>query len=420
MHAHENAPARGATTTRPRIHLVGGTRPEAIKLAPLVSAVRSADRMEATVVSSGQHPTSFDQGLTPFDLTADVTLPIARVSGTQPELVSELTRALEKHFTGARPDAVVVQGDTTTALVTAMTAFLLRIPVAHLEAGLRTGNIDSPFPEEANRSQIARIASLHLAPTPRSVRNLTNEGIAEQAIECVGNTVVDAATDLAHRGTPDDYRDGRLSAVEQRVRTGLRRLVIATAHRRDSWGEPMDRILNSIATIVETHPDVEVVFPAHPNPAVAAQVHAALDPIERVTVTGPLDYPELMRLLSLSSLVCSDSGGIQEEAPTFGVPVLVMRDHTERVEAVDGGTAALVGTDEHAIVSWADDLLDGSRTLAQGANPFGDGAAALRSEQALSRLTGVTADRPAPFRPGEVTATMVISEKRTPLLESAG
>ncbi len=389
----------GVLGARPHVQLIGGTRPEGIKLAPLAIALSDAGRMSATVVSSGQHPSSFDQGLAAFGLAPDVTLPVTRSTGSQPELIAGLTRALEGHFTASRPDAVVVQGDTTTAFVAGLTAFLLRIPVAHLEAGLRTGDMSSPFPEEANRSLLARIARLHLAPTPRSVENLRGEGISGPSVMCVGNTVVDAAAALAADSSGTAPQDARLAAVERRARTGAGRLVLATAHRRDSWGEPLQHILCAVEAITRAHPDVEVVFPAHPNPAVAGQVHAALDSVERVTVTGPLDYPDLIRLLSVSSLVCSDSGGIQEEAPTFGVPVLVMRERTERVEAIESGNAVIVGTDERTIVDWASGLLDGSRVLAQGGNPFGDGFAAVRAEQALAQLTGITMERPAPFRP---------------------
>lgn len=379
-----------------------------------MSAIRSAERMSVTVVSSGQHPTSFDQGLAAFGLAPDAALPVRRSTGTQPELIAELSRALEDHFTAERPDAVVVQGDTATAFAAGLTAFLMRIPVAHLEAGLRTGDLSSPFPEEGNRLLLSRIARLHLAPTPRSVDNLRREGISGPSVMCVGNTVVDAAATLAARNSGIPLQDARLAAVERRVRAGIARLIVATAHRRDSWGAPLRRVLRAIETLVRTHPDVEVVFPAHPNPAVADEVHAALDSVERVTVTGPLDYPELIRLLSVASLVCSDSGGIQEEAPTFGVPVLVMRDRTERVEAIESGTAVIVGTDEHEIVSWATGLLNGSRALAQGRNPFWDGLAAVRAEQALAGLTGITAERPTPFLPAGTALDAVESTASTP------
>lgn len=382
---------------RPAVHLVGGTRPEAIKLAPVATAIRAGERLESVLVASGQHPVMFERGLAAFGLTPDTTLRVSRSTGSQPELASGLMRAFETHFTESQPAAVVVQGDTTTAFVAAMVAFWHRIPVVHLEAGLRSGDLALPFPEEANRSLVGRIAALHLAPTARAAANLARESVTSGPVLCVGNTVVDAAETLVAAHGEQGYRDKRLSAVEYRARRGSRRLVLATGHRRESWGEPMERVLRAVATIAETHPDVEVVFPTHPSPAVSAQVHAALDGCDRVTVTEPLDYPELLRLLSVSTLVCSDSGGIQEEAPTFGVPVLVTREVTERVEAIEAGTAVLVGTDEGLIVSWAAALLAGERVLARTGNPFGDGRAGARVEHSLAWLLGLTAAPPAPF-----------------------
>lgn len=388
--------------SRPVVHLVGGTRPEAIKLAPVAAAMRERGRLDPVLVASGQHPTMFCQGLTAFGMTPQVTLRVRRDSGSQAELTAGLIEALDGHFAASRPAVVVVQGDTTTTFAAALVAFWRQIPVVHLEAGLRSGDLAAPFPEEANRTMVSRFAALHLAPTPRAADNLYREATMSGPVLCIGNTVVDAAGMVAVSG--GQYRDVRLTAVVDRARAGQRRLVLATAHRRNSWGAPLGRILNAVATIVRTHPDVEVVFPAHPNPQVRDQVRAALGELDRVVVTEPLDYPELLRLLSVATLVCSDSGGIQEEAPTFGVPVLVLRQVTERVEAIEAGTAVLVGTDEQEIVSRATALLADDHARPPPANPFGDGLAAARAEQALAWLLDLTPKPPEPFRPGAVEA----------------
>ncbi|WP_279579067.1 non-hydrolyzing UDP-N-acetylglucosamine 2-epimerase [Fodinicola feengrottensis] len=240
-----------------------------------------------------------------------------------------------------QPAAVVVQGDTTTTLAGALGAFWRRIPVVHLEAGLRSYDLTSPFPEEANRKLVGQVAALHLTPTAVAAANLAAEGIASERVLTVGNTVVDAVLEVAGKCRP--YQDSRLAAVDAEVRAGRRRLVLVTVHRRESWGEPMERVLRAVAEIVLTHPDIEVVLPAHPNPAVFGQVQEILGQLDRITVTEPLSYSDLARVLSVATLVLSDSGGIQEEAPSFGVPVLVLRDVTERMEAVDAGVCAVGG-----------------------------------------------------------------------------
>jgi UDP-N-acetylglucosamine 2-epimerase (non-hydrolysing) len=381
----------------PDVFLLAGTRPESIKLAPVAAALARGGRMRPVMVASGQHPAMVVQALEAFDQKPDHTLMINRQSGTQAELCGQLLSELDILLEKEKPAAVVVQGDTTTTLAGALGAFWRRIPVVHLEAGLRSYDLASPFPEEANRKLVGQIASLHLPPTFVAAANLAAEGIVGQRVLTVGNTVVDAVLEVAGRGRA--FQNERLAAVQESVRAG-RRLVLVTAHRRESWGEPMDRILRAVAQLVDSHPDLEVVLPAHPNPAVFAQVQSILGGVDRVTVTKPLAYQDLARLLSMSSLVLSDSGGIQEEAPSFGVPVLVLRDVTERQEAVDAGCARLVGTDRQLIVDEARRLLgDEAARLAMTAagNPFGDGLAAERTEQALAWLIGLHADRPANF-----------------------
>jgi UDP-N-acetylglucosamine 2-epimerase (non-hydrolysing) len=385
------------------VHLIGGTRPEAVKLAPVVAAMRDAGLVRPVMVASGQHPTMVSQALAAFDLVPDVTLQVERSTGSQAELLTEMIRQLDELWTQRPPAAVIVQGDTTTSLAGALAAFWRRIPVVHLEAGLRSGDLDSPFPEEANRRLVAQVAQLHLAPTPLAAMNLLDENISTGDVLITGNTVVDATLAVAGRKLPFE------NAAVARARAGsANRLVLVTAHRRESWGEPLDRILAAVKALVRAYDDIDVILPSHPNPAVRAQVEARLAGVERVTVTDPLPYPDLSRLLSEAYLVLTDSGGIQEEAPSFGVPALVLRDVTERVESLDAGCARLVGADTDLIVREAARLLDSPvrrDAMTAGGNPYGDGLAAHRTAQATAALLGL-AEHPEPM-PSPATPTTV-------------
>jgi UDP-N-acetylglucosamine 2-epimerase (non-hydrolysing) len=393
---------------RPEVHLIGGTRPEAVKLAPVAVAMRAAGVVEPVLVASGQHPAMVQQALTAFDLTPDVTLQVDRAGGGQAELLTELIRGLDELWNERPPAAVIVQGDTTTSLAGALAAFWRRIPVVHLEAGLRSGDLESPFPEEANRRLVAQIARLHLAPTPLAAMNLMDEGVLAGDVLITGNTVVDATLAVAGRKLP--YQNADVAAA--RAASHGRRLVLVTAHRRESWGTPLDRILDGVRALVRRYPDVEVVLPSHPNPAVRAQVDAALGGMERVTVTDPLPYPDLSRLLSEAYLVLTDSGGIQEEAPSFGVPALVLRDVTERVESLHAGCARLVGSDTDLIVKEASALLDDRLrrdAMTAAGNPYGDGHAAARTAQATAALLGLAAmPEPMPATASAATTTGVL------------
>jgi UDP-N-acetylglucosamine 2-epimerase (non-hydrolysing) len=380
----------------PVVHLVVGTRPEAVKMAPLALALRRAGVLQPVLVATGQHPTMVAQALAAFGLEPDVVCELHRSTGEQAELVARLTPALDAVL-AAGSAAVVVQGDTTSALVGGLVAMWRRIPVVHLEAGLRSGDLAAPFPEEANRRLLGVFADLHLAPTARAADALRAEvaavGADTDRVLLVGNTVVDAvlAVAAAVDATPVP---AQLAAVHDAVVAGRSRLLLVTAHRRESWGAPLDGVLAATRQVVDDHPDLLCVLPAHANPAVRAQVDAALGDHPRVVVTDPLPYPELCRLLARATLVLSDSGGIQEEAPSFGVPVLVLRDVTERMEAVDAGWAQLVGTDTARIVAAAKGVLDGDHEAPSTGNPFGDGRAAERSATAVAWLLGL-ADRPA-------------------------
>lgn len=372
--------------TLPRVHLVVGTRPEAVKMAPLAAALSASGRVQPVLVATGQHTTMVSQALSAFGRSPDVTIELERRTGEQVELVAELAPALDRVLAADGSAAVVVQGDTASVLVGGLVAFWRRVPLVHLEAGLRSGDLAAPFPEEANRRLIGVVADLHLAPTRRAADALLREHVDPRKVLLVGNTVVDAVVTAASATGPLD--DPRLARVERLVDEGAR-LMLVTAHRRESWGDGLDRVLEAVAQVVDEHPDLQCVLPAHANPAVQAQVDRALADHPQVTVTGPLPYAVLCRLLSQSTIVLSDSGGIQEEAPSFRVPVLVLRELTERMEAVDGGWAQLVGTDTARIVAAAKGVLDGTTTLPLGRNPFGDGLAGVRSAAAIEWLLGL-------------------------------
>jgi len=368
--------------------LLVGTRPEAVKAAPVALCLAEHPRLSPAIVHSGQHATMVEQALAPFGLQPDESLTYQRETGGQAELFAHLLPALDTVLAKRRPAAVLVQGDTATALAGALTAFWRRIPVVHLEAGLRTGDLTAPFPEEANRQLVARVAALHLAPTPAAATALAKEALSGGPVVVTGNTVVDAALRIAALETPAVNQD--LIAVEQDLETHGGRLVLVTAHRRESWGPPLDEVLGAVATLAERHPDVHVLLPMHPNPAVRAQVVAALGGNPQVTLTEPLVYPDLVRVLRRAALVLTDSGGIQEEAPSFGVPVLVLREVTERMEAVHAGCAWLVGTDRARILVAADEMLHTRLRIPVNNNPFGDGHAATRVCAAIADLLAET------------------------------
>jgi UDP-N-acetylglucosamine 2-epimerase (non-hydrolysing) len=374
--------------------LLVGTRPEAVKAAPVALCLAEHPHLRPVIVHSGQHAALVGQALAPFGLSPDELLAVRRETGGQAELFAHLLPALDELLTRRAPAAVLVQGDTATALAGALAAFWRRVPVVHLEAGLRTGDLAAPFPEEANRQLVARLAALHLAPTPAAAAALAGESLSGGPVVVTGNTVVDAALLTAALETP--AADPDLVAVERDLAAHGGRLVLVTAHRRESWGAPLDEVLAAVGTLAEWHPDVRVLLPVHPNPAVRAQVVAALGDHPRVTLTEPLAYPDLVRVLRTAALVLTDSGGIQEEAPSFGVPVLVLREVTERMEAVRAGCAWLVGTDRTRILLEADQMLRAGLRVPRDRNPFGDGNAAARVVAAIADLLAVSPRRPAP------------------------
>ena len=362
--------------------LLVGTRPEAVKAAPVAVALTAAG-YRPRIVHGGQHADVVEKALAPFGLRPDERLSVDRGASGQAELVAQLLPALDEVLVREDPAVVVVQGDTTTALAGALTAFWQRVPVAHLETGLRTGDLDTPFPEEANRQMIAGIAALHLAPTAAAAA-LRQESLPSKEIVTTGNTVVDAIHRIAAADLPATCP--RLAALERELDVSGARLVLMTAHRRESWGEPLAEVLDAVSTLVNSCADVRLLLPLHPDLAVRAQIAAVLGRHPRVVLTDPLNYPDLVRALRRASLVLTDSGGIQEEAPSFGVPVLVLRDVTERMEAVAAGCAWLVGTDRARTLTEAERVLDAHVRVPAEQNPFGDGRAAERVCAAQTRL----------------------------------
>ena len=376
-----------ATPARRRVVCVIGTRPEAIKMAPVVAALRRSGWAEARVLLTGQHRELADSALAFFGIRPDVDLDLMRPGQTPADLAARTLVALDAALAREAPAAVLAQGDTTTVLATALACFYARVPFGHVEAGLRTGRLDAPFPEEGHRAVAGRLASVHFAPTASARDNLLREGVDPATVHVTGNTVIDALLEAARLAPGFD--DGRPPGG---------RLLLVTAHRRDSFGAPLRRVCRAVATLHDRFPDVGVLWPVHPNPSVRPVVEAALGGLPRVRLCGPLPYGAFVAALSGSDLVLTDSGGVQEEAPALGKPVLVLRSESERPEAVAAGVARLVGTDPHAIVREASRLLTDPaayRVMARGASPYGDGRAAPRVVDALARALGV---EPAPAR----------------------
>ncbi|MDG4810502.1 UDP-N-acetylglucosamine 2-epimerase (non-hydrolyzing) [Micromonospora sp. WMMD1120] len=369
------------STTR-EVLILAGTRPEGVKTAPLIRRLLDDPRFTVRVADTGQQPGRVAEALDPFDLRPEVSLRPQRRTGSLAELAAALITGIDDLLTHHRPAAVVVQGDTTTALAGGTAAFWRRVPIVHLEAGLRTNDLDRPFPEEANRAMLARIAALHLAPTEAARVNLLGEGIPASAIAVTGNTVVDALADLVDRGVarPPDWIDP------------ARRLVVATAHRREHWGHGVAATIDGLRRLARRRPDLQIVMVAHPNPRLSAEVTAGLAGVANARVTPPLAYPQMVGLLRVADLVVTDSGGLQEEAATLGVPLLVTRDTTERPEALAAGRGELVGTDPERLLSGALRRLATGRGSAVG-SPFGDGRAAHRCVTAMAGLLGVPTPR---------------------------
>jgi UDP-N-acetylglucosamine 2-epimerase (non-hydrolysing) len=361
-----------------KIMVVIGTRPEAIKLFPLVHLLRARPDVETRVCVTGQHRDMLDQVLAFADIVPDYDLDLMQPGQSLENLSARIMLEVSAVFREERPDRLVVQGDTTTAMVSALTAFYHRVPVSHVEAGLRSGDIFSPWPEEANRKVIGQIVDQHFAPTARAARALAEEGVPRERIHLTGNTVVDALLGARRLIESEPRWRGRKDAFV--AMTAGRRAILATCHRRENFGEGIGSVAAALADIAARE-DVHILMPVHPNPNVSAVFTARLSGHPRISLLPPLDYVDFVSALDHADLVLTDSGGVQEEAPALGKPVLVLRDNTERPEAVEAGTALLVGTDRGKIVEETTRLLDDPahyNLMATAHNPFGDGFASER------------------------------------------
>nr|WP_209067952.1 UDP-N-acetylglucosamine 2-epimerase (non-hydrolyzing) [Arthrobacter pigmenti] len=360
-----------------------GTRPEAIKMAPIVKALEDSKDFECVVTVTGQHRAMLDQVNDLFGIVPLHDLDIIQQRQSLTSIMTRTMEGLDRLFQSRRPDAIVVQGDTTTSTAAAIAAFYHGIPVVHVEAGLRSGNPFSPFPEEANRKITSQIATLHLAPTLTNKMNLLAENVSEEDIVVTGNTVIDALLATAEKRVSfTDRRLEELSATNKRI-------LLVTTHRRENQGDAMRGVARALLRIADENIDLTVVLPAHRNPAVREALLPALQGKANIIITDSLSYGEFTRLLSLAHIVLTDSGGVQEEAPSLGKPVLIMRDNTERPEAVEAGTAALIGTSEDVIVKEVNALLTDQSlydSMANAINPYGDGFAARRTLGAIKEL----------------------------------
>ncbi len=361
---------------RKKVMVVFGTRPEAIKMAPVIQALRQKDELFCQVIVTAQHREMLDQVLQLFKIVPDFDLDLMRQGQTLTEITTRALNGLKEVFQRELPDLVLVHGDTTTTFVAALAAFYAQIPVGHVEAGLRTGNKYSPFPEEMNRKLASVLADYHFAPTETARRNLLLEGIAPEKVFVTGNTVIDAL--LATVKTEYNFLD---PGIERILKQSNTRTILVTTHRRENLGEPMRQIYQALKNILDLFPDTQVIFPVHKNPLVRKVVTEVLGSHPRVSLVEPMDYEPFVNLMSRSHLILTDSGGIQEEAPSLGIPVLVVRDTTERPEAVEAGTVSLVGTEYESVYLELKRLLSDQVAydrMSMASNPYGDGYAASR------------------------------------------
>ncbi|WDH45769.1 UDP-N-acetylglucosamine 2-epimerase (non-hydrolyzing) [Pseudomonas chlororaphis] len=363
-----------------KILSVFGTRPEAIKMAPLALALRADERFDAKICVTGQHREMLDQVLELFELEPDFDLNIMKPGQDLTDVTTCILQGMKGVFATYKPDIILVHGDTATTFATTLAAYYHQIPVAHIEAGLRTGNLYSPWPEEANRKLTGALARLHFAPTQKSEQNLLQEGVSPESVYVTGNTVIDALLNVVEKLGSNTRLNQQFSEQFKFLSTE-RRLILVTGHRRESFGDGFERICMSLASIAREFDDVEIVYPVHLNPNVREPVNRLLSGIDNIHLIEPLDYLPFVYLMNRSYLILTDSGGVQEEAPSLGKPVLVMRDTTERPEAVEAGTVRLVGTEKEKITSNLRELLldsDAYQEMSFAHNPYGDGNACAR------------------------------------------
>jgi len=374
---------------------VFGTRPEAIKMAPLIlEAEKHPDILQVVTVSTGQHQEMLRSVMRIFDIRPDYDLGIMEEAQTLSRITVKTLQGLESIILREKPDMLLVQGDTSTAFAAALGAFYNKVPVGHVEAGLRTGDKMRPYPEEVNRRLISVVADQHFAPTRNASNKLENEGIKKESIYLTGNTVIDAL--LMVSGRKFDISKAGIKIDPKK------KLILLTAHRRESFGAPMKEILTAIARIAKKYSeDVQVIFPAHKNPMVQNIAREVLADIENVQIIEPMDYEPFVHLMKASYIILTDSGGVQEEAPSLGKPVLVLREKTERPEAIEAGTVKLIGIKEEDVFSETEKLILNKteyQKMTKAVNPYGDGAASARIIQAILHYFGFTDQRPAEFK----------------------
>ena len=347
-----------------------GTRPEAIKMAPVIYALNATQQINVRVVLTAQHREMLDQVLKIFDITSDIDLDLMQKNQSLSLLTSRILTSLDSVFLAERPDAVLAQGDTTSVMTTALACFYHGIPFGHVEAGLRTGDIHNPFPEEVNRIFAGRLAKWHFAPTEISKSNLLIEGVQDSNIYVTGNTVIDALKMVCERDVSLPFE-----------LDPSKRIILLTAHRRENFGTPFENVCKAITFLLEKYPDIQILYPVHPNPKVRSTAYKYFSGNPSIILCEPLSYLEFVSVMRRSYFILSDSGGVQEEAPALGKPVLVLRDETERPEAVALGIVKLVGTDPIAIISACEQLLNDDeiyKAMSKGVSPYGDGIAAKR------------------------------------------
>lgn len=376
-----------------KVMTIFGTRPEAIKMAPVVKELLKRPDIDTKVCLTAQHREMLDQVVELFHLPVDYDLDIMKSGQSLYDITARVLRGLEDVLKKEKPDYVLVHGDTTTTFTAALAAFYQQIKIGHVEAGLRTGNLLSPFPEEANRQLTGVLSNVNFAPTETARGNLLRESKDDKNIYVVGNTVIDAL--LATVKKDYHFKDAELEAIEEH-----KRVILVTTHRRENLGAPMHHVYRALRRLVEAVPDTEVVFPVHRNPLVREAVSKELEGVAGIHLVEPMEYEPFTNLMARSAIVLTDSGGIQEEAPSLGKPVLVLRDTTERPEAVEAGTVKLVGTDEEKIFRAAYELLTDEKAykaMAEAVNPYGDGHSAERIADALLYIEGLSDKKPTKF-----------------------
>ncbi len=369
-----------------KVGLIFGTRPEAIKVSTVYHELKN-NNIEVKTIITGQHKEMLYQVLDLFEIKPDYDLHIMREEQTLAQLTGRLIIKLDEIIKKEKFDYILVQGDTTSVLVGALAAFYNHVPIGHIEAGLRTGNIYSPFPEESNRKLVGTITDIHFAPTDINVKNLINEGYSRDKILKVGNTVIDALCWIK------EHKKESLENIREKYGINDKKYILLTMHRRENWGAPMENTMRAIRDYLEEHKDMYIVFPMHLNPTVRKTVHKVLDKFDRKILLEPLEYLEFIAVMDGANYIMTDSGGIQEEAPSLGKPTLVLRDTTERPEAIEAGTAKLVGTDYNNILHYME-LLEGElyNEMAHTSNPYGDGKTSKRIRECLEKINNSKTD----------------------------